>query len=122
MKRYLSLAAAVLAAGSAGIGTAATRDAASSGLAACAKVPTRYYRSPAALLWTSACEAGETLGARGMARTYHFDTSDPATVAHRYASHAVQFAHKFVERIGVAKSTQALYEGVMAGFRARGRP
>src|SRR6266571_5207365 len=95
MKRYTALTVAMLAAGAVGIGMAGTPNAAaSSSLAGCAKVPARYYQSPLAAIWTSGCAAGQTLGPRSMARIYHFGTTDPSTVAHKYASHVIKIAQK----------------------------
>jgi hypothetical protein len=130
MKRYTALTVAMLAAGAVGIGMAGTPNAAaSSSLAGCAKVPALHYGSPLAALWTSSCEAGKTLGPRSMARIYHFGTTDPSTIAHRYASRVIKIAQKGnasawarIRRLGVAKATEAIYEGVKAGFRIRGRP
>lgn len=93
---------------------------------ACQLPPTSYRSNPTkAGLWLASCLVAKKLGPRQMARNLHLSSSDPAFVARRYVALYVQTAsfRALAPRVGgKATAKTILYNGCMAGFRARGRP
>ena len=93
---------------------------------ACQLPPASYRSNPAkAGLWLASCLVAKKLGPRQMARNLHLSSSDPASVARRYAALYVQTPsfRALAPRVGgKAAAKTILYNGCMAGFRARGRP
>ena len=93
---------------------------------ACQLPPASYRSNPAkAGLWLASCLVAKKLGSRQMARNLHLSSSDPASVARRYAALYVQTPsfRALAPRVGgKATAKTILYNGCMAGFRARGRP
>jgi hypothetical protein len=128
MKRHMRLVAAALAAAAVGLTAGTTVAAAPSGLAACAQVPARYDGSPLAMFFTSSCIQGQTQGPVRIARNFHFGTTAPAGVARLWASWTLNANKKSaslwarIQQVGVTNYKTALYSGMLAGFRARGRP
>jgi hypothetical protein len=121
------VAAAAIAA-AAFAATAGTAGAARSGLAACADVPARDHGSPLAMFFTSACITGETQGPVKLARAFHFTTTSPSGVARQWVIWTINANKKSaplwarIQQLGVTNYKTALSAGVLAGFRARGRP
>jgi hypothetical protein len=93
---------------------------------ACQLPPASYRSNPAkAALWLASCFVAKKLGPRQMARSLHLSSSDPASIARRYATLYVQTPNfrALAPRVGgKATAKTILYNGCMAGFRARGRP
>ena len=129
MKWFLVAAVLVLCP----VATAATPPAGSTLVApvanaasACQLPPASYRSNPTkAGLWLASCLVAKKLGPRQMARNLHVSSSDPASVARRYATLYVQTPNfrALAPRVGgKATAKTILYNGCMAGFRARGRP
>jgi hypothetical protein len=130
MKWFLVVAVLVLCP----VATAATPPAGSTLVApsanvaasACQLPPSSYRSNPAkSALWLASCLVAKKLGPRQMARSLHVSSSDPASVARRYATLYVQTPsfRTLAPRVGGKVTAKTiLYNGCMAGFRARGRP
>ena len=127
MSRRTPFAAAALAAVAIGT-TAGTAGAAPSGTAACARVPARYHGSPLAMFFTSACIVGVTQGPAKLARAYHFTSTSPSSVARQWVTWTITANKKNatlwarIQQLGITNYKTALDDGMLAGFRARGRP
>jgi hypothetical protein len=129
MNHRTACAAAVLASAAIGVATCSSVAlGAPRGLAACASVPARYHGSPTAMFFVSACTLAELKGVSAIARTYHFGATDPAGVARQYASWRVAADKKNaalwarIQQVGVSNFKSALYDGMLVGFHAHGRP
>jgi hypothetical protein len=129
MNRRTACAAAALASAAIGVATGTNVAlGAPRGLAACASVPARYHGSPTAMFFVSACTLGEMKGVAAIARTYHFRGADPAGVARQYVTWTIAADQKNaalwarIQQVGVSNFKRALYDGMLAGFRAHGRP
>ena len=96
--------------------------------AACASVPSRYYDSPAAEFFVSACAIGQLKGPTAIARSFHFSVTTAAGVARQYAAWTINAGKKNavvwarIQQVGVTKVKAAVNDGMLAGFRARRRP
>ena len=130
MKWFLVAAVLVLCpvatAASQPAGSTLAAPVASVAASACQLPPTTYRSNPTkAGLWLASCLVAKKLGSRQMARSLHVSSADPASVARRYATLYVQTAsfRALAPRVGgKATAKTILYNGCMAGFRARGRP
>ena len=107
------------------------------GLSPCPGPPSRYKPVPFDSLswnweigqWAAACGLGWGEGPRKVAAQMHFSSSDQRSLATHYVTfyltsvlQKVASSKPIADRIGVTRVEKLMVDGMLAGFRLRGRP
>lgn len=94
--------------------------------ASCTAPPAAYRSTPIkASAWAGACIPCKRIGPRKLGQQAHLGTSDPRTVARKYAERYANLpqAQPIVRALGGKAATRSIVQsGCFAGFQARGRP